>query len=68
MARFPIVITLGAMLLGWIAGQMAFSDPALKPYLPASPVWSYGAAVAGALLVLLVGKGLQKRSSTNAVG
>ena len=68
MARFPIVITLGAMLLGWIAGQMAFSDPALKPYLPASPVWSYGAAVAGALLVLLVGKGLQKRGSANAVG
>jgi len=68
MARFPIVITLGAMLLGWIAGQMAFSDPVLKPYLPASPVWSYGAAVAGALLVLLVGKGLQKRGAANAAG
>ena len=68
MARLPIVITLGAMLLGWIAGQMAFSDPALKPYLPASPVWSYGAAVAGALLVLLVGKCLQKRGAVNAVG
>ena len=26
MARFPVVITLGAMLLGWIAGQMAYSD------------------------------------------
>ena len=35
MARYPMVITLGAMLLGWIAGQMAFSDPAVKPYLPA---------------------------------
>ena len=61
MERFPIVITLGAMLLGWIAGQMAFSDPDFKPYLPESPFWSYGAAVAGALLVLAIGKMLQAR-------
>ena len=62
MERFPFVITLGAMLLGWIAGQMAYTDPAIKAYLPASAVWSYGAAVAGALLVLLMGKLLQNRS------
>src|SRR5574343_761761 len=29
MDRFPLGITLGAMLLGWIAGTMAVSDPAL---------------------------------------
>ena len=59
MERFPVVITLGAMLLGWIAGQMAYSDPALKPYLPDSPnlAWlGYAAAAFGALLVLAVGK------------
>ena len=56
MDRFPIIITLGGMLLGWIAGQMAFTDPAVKPYVPADKVWEYGAAVTGALLVLLVGK------------
>ncbi len=61
MERFPIVITLGAMLLGWIAGQMAYSDPAFKPYLPQAPFWSYGAAVAGAVLVLVIGKVLQAR-------
>ena len=61
MERFPFVITLGAMLLGWIAGQMAYSDPAIKAYLPASAAWSYGAAVAGALLVLAMGKLLQNR-------
>ena len=61
MERFPLVITLGAMLLGWIAGQMAYTDPAIKDYLPASAVWSYAAAVAGALLVLLMGKVLQSR-------
>jgi YjbE family integral membrane protein len=61
MERFPFVITLGAMLLGWIAGQMAYTDPAIKAYLPASAIWSYGAAVAGALLVLVMGKLLQNR-------
>lgn len=61
MQRFPIVITLGAMLLGWIAGQMAFTDPALKPYLPESSMWGYGAAVAGALFVLAAGKVMQLR-------
>jgi YjbE family integral membrane protein len=61
MQRFPMVITLGAMLLGWIAGQMAFTDPALKPYLPASPMWSYAAAVAGALFVLAAGKVMEAR-------
>jgi len=44
------------MLLGWIAGQMAFTDPAVKPYLPDVKAWEYAAAAAGALLVLVVGK------------
>ncbi len=28
MERFPIIITLGAALLGWLAGEMLVSDPA----------------------------------------
>jgi len=58
MDRFPVIITLGGMLLGWIAGQMAFTDPALKPYLPDSKTWEYAAAAGGALLVLLIGRRL----------
>jgi YjbE family integral membrane protein len=61
MNRFPVIITLGAMLLGWIAGQMAWTDPAIKPYLPAAPVWGYAAAAAGALLVFVAGKIIQAR-------
>ena len=61
MARFPIVITLGAMLLGWIAGQMAYSDPAIKAYLPEQAFWGYVAAAGGALLVLAIGKVIQAR-------
>ncbi len=56
MDRFPVIITLGGMLLGWIAGQMAYTDPGLKAYLPEAKVYEYVAAASGALLVLLVGK------------
>ena len=66
MDRFPIIITLGAMLLGWIAGQMAYTDPALKPYLPADKQWEYAAAVAGALLILVLGKVFQARQKAKA--
>lgn len=62
MERFPAVITLGAMLLGWIAGQMAYTDPAVKAHLPVGAYWPYVAAACGALFVLAVGKVMQGRS------
>ena len=61
MQRFPVVITLGAMLLGWIAGQMAYTDPAISAYLPELALWSYAAATLGALFVLAVGKAIPSR-------
>jgi YjbE family integral membrane protein len=66
MDRFPVIITFGAMLLGWIAGQMMFTDPGLKPYLPVGKVWEYGAAAAGALLVYAVAKLLLARRPAQA--
>ncbi len=63
MDRFPIIITLGGMLLGWIAGTMAHTDPALVPYLPQDKGWHYGLGIAGALLVLAIGKVVQSRGS-----
>jgi YjbE family integral membrane protein len=66
MDRFPIIITLGGMLLGWIAGQMIYTDPGLKPYLPDAKTWEYITAAAGALLVLAIGKGLAMRSAKTA--
>ena len=68
MERFPVVITLGAMLLGWIAGQMAYTDPAIKPYLREGAYWSYLVAAAGALLVLIVGKAMQAGRKPTSVG
>ena len=64
MDRFPIVITGGAMLLGWIAGTMAHSDPALEKLLPQMPPWSYAFGVGGALLVLSLGMAVKRRSAT----
>ncbi len=61
MDRFPIIILLGAMLLGWIAGQMAWTDPAVQGYLPPGKIWEYTAAACGALLVFLLGKVLVSR-------
>ncbi len=71
MDRYPLIITLGAMLLGWIAGTMAVSDPALVnpevmpqvPKLPAEGWIKYAAGVTGALLVYGVGRGLKARRS-----
>ena len=33
MTRFPFIVTLGAGLLGWVAGDMALTDPAIQDYL-----------------------------------
>jgi len=73
MDRFPIIITLGGMLLGWIAGTMAVSDPALAntaawtwvPKVPQTDVIKYAAGVIGALLVLVVGKWVAARHARN---
>lgn len=62
MDRFPIVITLGGALLGWIAGDMLVSDVAVKPYLQGAPSWlHYVSAAAGAVLVVIVGKLVARR-------
>jgi len=68
MERFPVIITLGAMLLGWIAGQMAYSDPAIKAYLPAQTYWSYVAAACGATFVYIVGRALQSQRVSKNLG
>jgi YjbE family integral membrane protein len=66
MDRFPIIITLGGMLLGWIAGEMIYGDPALKDYVPADKMWKYICAAGGALLVFAIGKGLAARKAKPA--
>lgn len=60
--RFPIVITLGGALLGWIAGSMMISDIAVVRVIgePGTAL-HYGVGLAGAVLVVLIGKLLGAR-------
>lgn len=62
MDRFPFIITLGGMLLGWIAGTMAVTDPAMATWgVEVSKNMGYVAGVGGALLVLAVATLLKNR-------
>ncbi|HZR70312.1 MAG TPA: TerC family protein [Burkholderiales bacterium] len=62
MERYPLIITLGAAVLGWTAGEMAASDPALAAWVAESAPWLHsGAPIAGAVLVVAVGTWLAKR-------
>ncbi len=56
MDRYPVVITLGAALLGWIAGGMLMTDPALPESVKtAVPYGHYVFGALGAALVVVVG-------------
>jgi YjbE family integral membrane protein len=64
MGRFPVIITLGAALLGWVAGEMCLTDPAIKGWVDQQPhVLHYLVPAVGAVLVVAVGKWLARRSA-----
>ncbi|WP_423458073.1 TerC family protein [Ottowia sp. VDI28] len=63
MERFPIIVVLGAALIGWVAGETIASDTALKGVLGSAAWVHYAAAIVGAVLVLLIGKVLQRRGA-----
>jgi len=72
MDRFPAIIVFGGMLLGWIAGTMFVSDPAVAnpetlawmPKLDQANDWiKYSAGLAGALLVFAMGKWMMARQA-----
>ncbi len=64
MTRYPVIITIGAGLLGWVAGEMALSDPAISNWASAHDNLHMFAPVAGAVLVIAVGKWRASRSGT----
>jgi YjbE family integral membrane protein len=67
MERYPIIITLGAALLGFLAGEMFVSDPATAAWfhtnMPEADVMIGGAC---AVLVVAVGTWLQRRRRASA--
>jgi YjbE family integral membrane protein len=66
MTRFPVIITIGAGLLGWVAGEMAMSDPAIKGWAAQQHVLHWVAPVAGAIAVVVVGKYMAKVATHQA--
>jgi YjbE family integral membrane protein len=68
MERFPIIITLGAALIGWVGGETIMSDVALKSFATANPALHYVAAALGAVFVIALGRFLQRKNhiKTNA--
>lgn len=67
MDRFPIIITIGAALLGFLAGEMLLTDPAVTRYFGVvSEQTVTFAGAAGAALVVALGVWLQKRNKSAA--
>ena len=68
MERFPIIITLGAGLLGLLAGGMLVDDPAIKDSIQAAlgdAKWAF--EVIGVVIVILVGTYLKKKGGHKGV-
>ena len=62
MERFPIIITIGAALLGFLAGEMLVTDPAVTAQFgAASHTTEWIAGALGAALVVALGTYLSKR-------
>jgi len=63
MDRYPLVITGGGALLGWIGGGMIVGDPALPvDFFSGISYAKYVLALGGAILVVAVGKWLAART------
>ena len=63
MERFPIIITIGAALLGFLAGEMLLTDPAVsRQFGEMSEQAVTVAGLIGAALVVLTGMYLMRRS------
>ncbi|MBP1931058.1 TerC family protein [Ammoniphilus resinae] len=65
MSRFPIIVLLGAALLGYTAGEMALTDKAVGHFIEtAFPIGHYILPIGLAILVVVVGKLLGRKNST----
>lgn len=67
MDRFPIVITLGGALLGWIAGGMLATDVVTKDWVVANvPASDYVFPAIGAIIVVILGKMIASKMERTA--
>jgi len=66
MGRFPIIVTLGAALIGWVGGETIVNDHLMQGYTMAHPWLHYAAAATGVVVVVGLGKFMQLRSASRA--
>ena len=64
----PAILTLGAVVLGWIAGEMAVSDPLLSGWVHSNaPALVPFAPALGAAFVWIAGAGAEQRAPRRAI-
>jgi YjbE family integral membrane protein len=61
MERFPVIIVLGAALIGWVGGETIASDAALRSVVMDYPWLHYAGAALGATMVIGLGRKFGKR-------
>jgi YjbE family integral membrane protein len=64
MERYPVIITLGAALIGWVGGETMASDAVLREFSAANSWFHMTAAACGAVVVFAWGKFNQSRKHT----
>ena len=61
MERYPVVVTFGAGLIGWVGGETIISDNVLVPWAQEAHWLHYAGPALGAVVVLGVGTLLARR-------
>lgn len=63
--RFPIIVTFGGALLGWIGGGLVSSDIVLHDIVPQTSTLHYASCTVGAILVVLIARLVISRRKAN---
>lgn len=64
MDRFPVIVTIGAALLGKVGGEMVVTDPVVGRFITPTKLSLYSVEAACAVGVILIGKYWVKRDMT----
>ncbi len=64
MERYPAIITFGAALIGWVGGETIASDVMLKDFVADNGWFHYACSLAGAAIVILLGRQMNAKAET----
>jgi predicted tellurium resistance membrane protein TerC len=68
MTRFPILVTLGAGLIGWVGGEALLNDAAIKPMINENALLEYGVPALCAIGVVLLGNFIKNKAQHASEG